>query len=604
MKKLFLSTVLIITTAFAQDAELSDAFLESLPEGFANQFGESDENINRYQPIDTSVEKINENIFRIKRDLSVLENTLLKELDLNRDSNELIIFGSNLFSSTQSSFMPINDPSLVGSYTVGPGDEITVQNTASLSLKNAKGFTVQRDGSLTLPEVGKINLIGKSLDQAEQIILSKFQNLYFGSETFVSLTNMKDISIVILGHVESPGSYTLNANSNIFHALFVAGGITEKGSYRNINLKRNNELIATLDLYDFLVNGNFIFDSKLQNGDVLMVAGSLKKISISGGVSTEAIFEIKDNESLSDLLEFSGGLTPSASKDSNLTINKISKPISFPISKIDEFDVSLENGDSIFVPFTERANKRTASVIIKGAVKNPGKYFIEPGKETLRSFIEKVGGYEEYGYPFGGQLFRESAKIVEMNMNTKAYKDLINSLLDPSLVRQGGIELQGLNLFLDQIKNAIPSGRVQVPFDVMLSEGDISKDPYLFDGDVINIPEFTDDIYIFGEVVNPGVRKFNSSVSSPDDYLSFAGGLTEFADKNRIILIHPDGNTFLMQKGAFSWLSANNLNLYPGSTIYVPKDLGKIDGLLYASTVAPIFSNLALSIASLQAIND
>ena len=599
----FLYVYLFFVSNFLPAQELSDQFLNSLPDSLQSGIAQQNQNDeDEFLTAETSVEKINSAVIRIKRELNDIEERLSEEMDSSLDPRQLEVFGSKFFSSIQTSFMPINDPSLSGDYILGPGDELVIQNTGSLLLRSSKKLVIQRDGSINIPEFGKLIIGGLSLESAEKIIKDNLKNAYLGSETFVSLSSVKDISIIIIGQVESPGSYTLSGNANIIHALIAAGGITKNGSYRKILLKRNNKLIEEVDLYDFLVFGNSNFKNKIRSGDLIQVQGSGTKVGISGGVVYEGLFELNDTEKFSDLITLAGGFSNSFNKNGQIVIDSYNDRTVVNSSEIDDFEIEVVNGDTIYIPFQDRESKKIATITLSGAVKNPGTYNIEQGRETLRSFIKKVGGYEDFAYPFGGQLYRDSARLLEEEFNKKAYNDLIKSLLSPSLINEGS-DSQKIQLLLEQIKEAKPVGRVQVTFDERFSNSESLDDPLLSDGDNIHIPVFSPDIFILGEVLSPGSRSYDASIRSVADYINSAGGYNQYADSNRIILIHPNGSSFLINTGLFNFRKSD-LKIYPGSIIYVPREYGKIDGLLYASTVAPIFSNLALSLASLNSIND
>jgi protein involved in polysaccharide export with SLBB domain len=142
-------------------------------------------------------------------------------------------------------------------------------------------LSISRDGSISVSEIGKIFLAGISLDDANTIIKNKYNNAYIGVDAYITLTSIRDIQILITGNAFSPGIYTLNGNSNILHALSMAGGIDEMGSYRKVDLLRNNTVIKSIDLYDIFIYGKSGFGQRLRTGDTILVNPAFNLVSAS-----------------------------------------------------------------------------------------------------------------------------------------------------------------------------------------------------------------------------------------------------------------------------------------------------------------------------------
>ena len=163
------------------------------------------------------------------------------------------IFGSKFFDTIQTSFMPINDPNLGGDYVLDFGDVIEINLIGQKD--SIESYEIGRDGSINLPDLGKINLAGLTLSQASDLIKAKIKQTFIGTDGYISLINIRDINVIVSGNAYNPGIYTLNGNSNMLHALSMAGGINEYGSYRNIQLIRDGEKIDQLDIYQVLMYG-------------------------------------------------------------------------------------------------------------------------------------------------------------------------------------------------------------------------------------------------------------------------------------------------------------------------------------------------------------
>ena len=214
------------------------------------------------------------------------------------------------FDTFQTSFMPINEPNPDSSYTLDVGDVLKIQLVGQKDF--TENFLVSGDGSISLDDIGKVIVVGMSLNEVTSLIKTKVNNAYIGTEAFISLERIRDVNILVTGNAMNPGIYTLTGNSNILHALTAAGGINNYGSYREINLVRNNQVIETLDVYDLLIDGNYNLKKRLRSGDVIFVESRKNVITIDGGVKRPAKYEITDQQFLSDVIRYANGLKQTA----------------------------------------------------------------------------------------------------------------------------------------------------------------------------------------------------------------------------------------------------------------------------------------------------
>ena len=225
--KNFVITILLLTSVSVFSQELDKAYLESLPD---NVKGDVLSKIDERKKDDKAV---------YRRESSMIDKILdPEELAARKERNR---FGDNIFDMMQSSFMPINEPNLDSAYILDFGDVLEVQMIGQK--KSIETIPVKRDGSINIPELGKLFISGLSLNDANTLIKSKVSSSYIGVEVFITLVNIRDIQVLVTGETYNPGIYTLNGNSNILYALKMAGGIGENGSYRKIDLIRNNEII-------------------------------------------------------------------------------------------------------------------------------------------------------------------------------------------------------------------------------------------------------------------------------------------------------------------------------------------------------------------------
>ena len=565
---------------FAQ--ELDDEFLDSLPKDVREDVLERMElKKNTEQPVyrraSTSIDKKNNEMTD-----RFLEGTKL--------------FGSDFFDTVQTSFMPVNEPNLDSSYILDFGDVLEIQFLGQEDSINS--YSILRDGSINLPDIGKVNLSGLSLDDASSLIKAKVSSAFIGTEVYISLKNVRDISILIAGNAFNPGIYTLNGNANILHALSMAGGVNEIGSFRNIDHIRNGTVLQSLDLYDVLIKGIYNLPFGLRSGDSIVVNSIGNLVSLESGFTRKAIFELKKDESFEDLLLYGAGF----SKKSNLNhivVKRIeqgvSKILKLTLEELEKF--KFNDSDSIYIR-EYKINK----VNLIGAVRNPGTYKFSQGT-TLSEVIKTAGGYTDSAYPFGGYLENKEALKINNESKEKLYNTFIDNLITNASVSSENIDL---GLVLDQIKNTQSTGRVIAEFDLDLISNDSSLDTLISDGDRIIIPDTTQQVYIQGKISNPGAIRYSSG-KNISYYINKAGGALDSSDLDNIFVVYPNGETInLKNRSRVSFITAENekLLLYPGSIIFVPQSANFTSNIQAASVWAPIISSFALSLTSLSVLNN
>ena len=577
MKKIFLLGFLVLsTTIYSQ--ELDEAYLQSLPEDIRSDV------LNKI----AAKENLDKPVYRRASTF----------IDKDEDMNTTLLFGSNFFDVMQTSFMPINEPNLDSSYILDFGDVLEIQLIGQKDI--IESFSINRDGSISLLDIGKLNLSGLTLNDASNLIKAKVNSAYIGTEAYISLKNVRDINVLIVGNAYNPGIYTLNGNSNMLHAISMAGGINDIGSYRNINLIRSGKVIDNLDIYEVLVFGKYNFSSGLRSGDSIVVGPRQKVVSIETGVMRPATFEMKSNETFDDLLKYANGFSKDINLD-QLYIKRVSggksNIIQITLDELNSFQ--FINNDSIFIQ-----EYKIDTVLIEGSVKNPGTYKFTRGT-TLSQAIQNAGGYDSSAYPFGGYL--ENKKALEINQISKnrLYNKFITNLIinsgsGTSIQDAGAIEL------IAQLQNSKSTGRVIAEFDLDVISSDPSQDTILEDGDRIFIPQLTQQVYIHGEISNSGAIRYAPG-KDIDYYLNKSGGALLTADLNNIFIVHPNGETKnLNTRSKLSFILAENDKtlIYPGSIIYIPQDAKLINPIQVASIWAPILSSLALSLTSLSVLNN
>ena len=587
-KKTIILFFLSFSAIFLQSQEalggLDEAYLDSLPDEvrtdvLAQMEKDKDQDIVSRKPSLA----LNKN--KVVRDW---ENFVQKNNEIDTER-----YGVKMFRSMQSSFMPINEPNFDSSYVLDVGDILELQVVGGNSFK--EDINISRDGSIALEDIGKIYLAGLSLEKASNIISTKINEAFVGSSSNLTLKSVRDMQILITGNVMFPGMYTLSGNSHLLHAINVAGGVNENGSLRSVEVRRKNKPIHRVDLYELLVLGKDNFTNSLRSGDVIYINPVKNLVRLGQGFNKTGLFELKDNETFGDLLKISSGITRNVISET-FTLNRYEKGTfkNYSYSKDEIVKINIKNLDSLYLE-----NYQNKIVELTGEILRPGKYQIS-NDDGIHSLIERAGGYKESAYPFAGKLFREKAKEFEKELVKKNYYDLIK-FISTSLMTGGGVVSAELVQFiLDEMTQYQPLGRVTAEFDIDKLLIDPSLDIKLENNDKIHIPKFDKSIYIYGEVQKVGSFQFQENITV-SEYIALSGGLTNFSDKGSIIVISPNGESF---EAKLSFLNRSDNIIYPGSTIFVPRKVSFRDSVALASIISPIFSSIALSIASLNSINN
>ena len=567
----YLLSLFISFSLFAQD--FSPEFLESLPE------------------------EVREEILLNAQKKQSLESTQYRRPStfIQKPDEDSSRFGNEYFSMMQSTLMPINEPNLDPNYILGFGDVLQLQFTGQKS--EIIEVSLLRDGSINLSDIGKVFLSGLSLQEATKIIKTKFETSYIGVDVFVTLLNIRDIQILVSGNAFNPGPYTLNGNSNLFHALSVSGGPSDLGSFRKIDLIRDDKTIATVDLYENFIFGKNSFGPKLRSGDIIFIHPSQNLVSISGAIKRPSNYELLDNERLGTLINFANGIKSNADLNS-IHIQRIEdgKVIQIKASPENFQEEILNDEESVIVrayPFR--------LVSISGSVEKPGSYLLNEGDGILE-LVNLAGGYTKNAYEFGGVLLNKNALEISQNAKGKLYEGFISSFIESSFSGSGE-SLDSLNIFMNEIKNSSVSGRINAEFDLEKLESNPSLNTKLMEGDEIIIPEKVDHIYVFGEIANQGTANYIEN-QKLEDYIDSVGGLTEYADGSSIFLLHPNGvSERVSRKNVFRG-NINEFKLYPGSIIFVPRKVPNTFRAEALQGYASILGNLGVSLASISVLKD
>src|SRR5436190_4191728 len=293
---------------------------------------------------------------------------------------DLPMFGANLFRVVPSTFAPVDNVPVAADYVVGPGDEIQIRAWGQIDVDyNA---AVDRDGTISVPKVGVINVAGIKASDLPAYLKTVFGRTFRNFQLTATLGKLRSIQIFVVGQAKRPGTYTVSSLSTLVTAVFAAGGPSSKGSMRNIQLKRGNQVVAEFDLYDLLLSGDKSRDAKLLPGDVIYIPPVGPLVAVTGSVNVPAVYELKQSTVLFDLIRWAGGLATTAAGQ-KATVERIED---HKVRKVEEFPLDMgglsravRDGDLVsvysLVPRFDNA------VALRGDVAQPGRF---PWREGMR----------------------------------------------------------------------------------------------------------------------------------------------------------------------------------------------------------------------------
>ncbi|MFZ2417522.1 MAG: SLBB domain-containing protein, partial [Smithellaceae bacterium] len=315
-------------------------------------------------------------------------------------SLKLQLFGSEFFR--ESAVRVVTDRRDIPvplKYVVGPGDEVKLMLWGRLNAQY--NLTVDRDGKITIPQVGPMFVAGMTFEDMSKYLITQAEQIV-GTNIDVSMGALKTISVFVLGDVRRPGAYTIGSFATITDVLLMVGGASDIGSLRRIQLRRNNKLITTFDLYDLLLKGDKSKDVILQSGDVIFVPVTGPLVGIAGNVKRPAIYELKDRHDLYNLIEYAGGIIPSADTQ-QIQVERIVKGEKQIVVDVNDkhlekaYNVALHDADLVKIFSIVDANVN--AIYLYGNVKRPGKYEYKDGM-TVGDILKPDGLLPETHYDY------------------------------------------------------------------------------------------------------------------------------------------------------------------------------------------------------------
>lgn len=406
-------------------------------------------------------------------------------------TSENDVFGRNIFNIEQLTFQPNLSMATPENYRLGPGDEVIIDVWGAS--QNTIRQEISPDGYVNITNLGPVYLNNMTIKEARQLLRQELGKIYAdsGNNIQVTLGNIRTIQVNVMGEVLAPGTYALSSLSTVFYALYSAGGVSEIGSLRNVQVARAGKTVARLDVYDYIMKGKIQDDIRLQDGDVVIVPAYDELVKITGKVKRPMFYEMKHGESAATLLKYAGGFSADAYKKSIRVLRKDGKE--FSVRTVNDTDLStfkLMDGDVVSVDsILNRFNNRLE---VKGAVYHPGVYELSGSLNTVRQLVEKADGLLGDAFTGRAVLYRERENLT---------KEVLP------------VDIEGI------LNGTAP--------DIALQKNDILYIPSIHDLQDMG------KVTISGEVNKPGSYTYADHMSL-EDLVITAGGLKESASLVRV----------------------------------------------------------------------
>lgn len=381
------------------------------------------------------------------------------------DEDRFEVFGQSIFANKNLNFAPNLNIPTPSDYKLGPGDEVIIDIWGSNEATIRQ--VISPDGFISIPDVGLVSLNGMTVKEADSYLRKKMGRSYpvdgenADSDIKLTLGNIRTIHVNVVGEVVNPGTYFVSSLSTVYNALYLAGGVSEVGSLREISLVRNNRKVASVDLYDFIINGKTAGDVVLKDGDVITVPAYRNIVDVAGKVKRPMKYEMKDGESVMTALEYSGGFTGDAYKSNIRLIRR--NGVEYQLYTVDaarfgEFE--LMDGDSLTVG--QMVDRYENKVEIQGAVYQPGAYQLGDGISTVAQLVRKAEGLKGDAFVNRALLFREKEDLTREVVAVDLRAVLNGTADDIMLMRNDSLHVSSIHDIKD-IGTISIDGEVTLP---------------------------------------------------------------------------------------------------------------------------------------------
>ena len=405
------------------------------------------------------------------------------------EEDETQVFGRNIFYNEMLTFEPSLNIPTPASYRLGAGDAVIIDVWGASQVTYEK--TVSPDGTVTLEDIGPLSLAGMTVAEANEYVKKQLARFYSGSNVTLTVGEVRSVQVQVMGEVMVPGTYTLSALSTAFNALYAAGGINNIGTLRDIKVYRGGRILSTIDVYDYILNGNTKGNVRLEDNDVIVVGPYDCLVNIRGKVKRPMFYEMKESESVASILDYAGGFAGDAYTNNIRLVRKSGREYS--VYTVGEFDMNgflLKDGDSLYVDSVIPRFSNVAEV--RGAVFHPGQYQMDGSIKTVRQLIKAADGLREDAFVKRAVMHRQK-------------EDLTMEALS--------VDIEGI------MAGTTP--------DIPLRNNDI-----LFIPSAVEM-KGEQTLTIEGEVNFPGIYQYAENTTIEDLVLQ-AGGLTEAASMARV----------------------------------------------------------------------
>lgn len=413
-----------------------------------------------------------------------------------KDENQ--VFGRNIFNNQMLTFQPNMNMATPANYRLGAGDEVII-DVWGASQETFEG-TISPDGTVTIEGVGPCKIGGMSVSEANSFLKGKLGQYYSGSSIQLTVGGTRSIQVQVMGEVNVPGTYTLSSLSSAFNALYAAGGINDIGTLRDIKVYRQGRIISTIDVYDYLINGNSRGDIRLCDNDIIIVGPYDALVEIRGKVKRPMFYEMKKNESLKTILTYSGGFTGDAYKKSIRVTRK--NGAEYSIHTVSEFDwngFTLSDGDSISI---DSVIARYSNMVeVRGAVFHPGMYQMDGKINTVRELVNATDGLREDAFTSRAVMHRQKSDLT-LEVLAIDIKGIMDGTVADVPLRKNDVLFIPSKLDLIGEQTLVISGEVNYPGTYMYADNTTIEDLVLQAGGLTDAAS-TVKVDVYRRIDNP-----------------------------------------------------------------------------------------------------